>query len=95
MTARYQSDAGNNFFNYNNSQYDEVFKKAIATVNEDEKAELYKQLQTIVADDAANVYIQDPASMVAVNKKITGYQFYPLYVQDMSLIHYVDAAENH
>lgn len=95
LTARYQSDAGNNFFNYNNSQYDEVFKKAIATVNEDEKAELYKQLQTIVADDAANVYIQDPASMVAVNKKITGYQFYPLYVQDMSLIHYVDAAENH
>ena len=37
-----------------------------------------------MAEDAVNVYIQDLPEFVALNKKYTGYEFYPLYVQDIA-----------
>lgn len=88
VLLRYNSDSGKNFVNYSNAAFDDTYQKAIKTISDDEKVTYYKQLQTILADDAASVYIQDPASLVAVNKKIGGYKFYPLFVQDMSCIYY-------
>ena len=41
-------------------------------------------METILADDAANVYIQDMASEVALRKSYSGFEFYPLYVLDMA-----------
>jgi fatty acid-binding protein DegV len=43
-----------------------------------------EQFYEILAEDAANVYIQDLPEFVALNKKYTGYEFYPLYVQDIA-----------
>ena len=40
--------------------------------------------------DAANVYIQDLPEFVALNKKYTGYVFYPLYAQDIAKIRLAD-----
>lgn len=88
VLERYNSTADNNFLNYNNSEYDELLKKAITSVNEDEKVSYYKELQKILAEDAASIYIQDPALLVAVNKKLGGYTFYPVYVLDMSKVYY-------
>ena len=45
-------------------------------------------METILADDAANVYIQDMADLVAVRDGITGPTFYPIYVLDLSTISY-------
>lgn len=39
---------------------------------------------------AANVYIQDLPYLVALNKKYAGYEFYPLYVQDVSKLYIVE-----
>ena len=85
---RYQSSAGNNFMNYNSPAFDEIFTKAVNTVNEEEKVAYYKELQQILAEDAASIYIQDPALLVAVNKELEGYTFYPVYVIDMSTVRY-------
>ena len=90
VLERYQSSAGNNFLNYKNDKFDELFTKAITTVNEDEKISYYKELQTILTEDAASVYIQDPALLVAVDKDLGGYTFYPVYVLDMSKVYYVE-----
>ena len=49
-----------------------------------------KECEKILTEDAANVYIQDMASLVALNKKFAGYEFYPLYVQDMAKIYRVE-----
>lgn len=87
MLARYRSDAHNNFVNYKNEQFDDLFAKAIATTKEEEKVEYYHMLQSLLTEDAASVYLQDPASLVAVSKRIGGYTFYPVYVQDMSCIY--------
>lgn len=84
----YPSDADRNFLNYDNSEFDLLYKQAKATTNEEEKVQLYKKLQGIVTEDAASVFIQSPALLVAVNKKLAGYTFYPVYVQDMSTVYF-------
>ena len=84
----YPSDSSKNFINYSNKEFDEMFAKAKASVDENEKAELYKKCEKILTDDAASAYIQSPAQLVAVNPKLTGYNFYPIYVQDMSTVRF-------
>ena len=49
-----------------------------------------KTPERILSEDAANVYIQDLAQLVAVNKKYTGYEFYPIYVCDIAKIKLVE-----
>ena len=33
------------------------------------------------------MYLQDPATMVAVSKHIGGYEVFPVYVQDLSTVY--------
>ena len=42
----------------------------------------------MLTEQAANVYLQDLADFVAVNKNLTGYEFYPLYVMDLANVAY-------
>lgn len=88
IMSRYRSDASKNMFNYKSENYDSVIDQAIAETDETKKIELYKEAQKILAEDAAAVYIQDPALLVAINKNLGGYTFYPLYVQDMSVVYF-------
>ena len=90
MLERFTSDSSKNFTNYSNKEYDEVYAKAVASTDEDEQTKDYKECEKILTEDAANVYIQDMASFVALNKKFDGYEFYPLYVQDMAKIYRVE-----
>ena len=53
-----------------------------------EQTKYYKQCLQILSDTAANVYTQDLADFVAINPKLEGFKFYPLYVMDMSLLSY-------
>ena len=58
-------------------------------VDDAEKTAKYKEAQMILAQDAAAVYIEDPANLVAVNKKFAGYTFYPTSAEDMSLLYQI------
>lgn len=84
VLKRYSSQAANNFVNYRSERFDELFAKALASTVESEKAAYYKQIQTLLTEDAASVYLQDAAKLVAVNKKFTNFLFYPVYVLDMA-----------
>ena len=88
LLGRYLSTDPKNFVNYKNLQYDSVLNKAINETNDVKKVEYYKQLQTILNKDATSVYIQDQLKTVVLKKGLEGYKFYPLYVQDLSLIYY-------
>lgn len=90
LLSRFESTASNNFVNYNNPAYDEAYRKAITAVDDEEKTAAYKECQRILSEDAANVYIQDLAEFVAINKNYAGYEFYPLYVQDLSKLYVVE-----
>ena len=74
--------------NFNNADYDALYEQAIATVDFDEKFELYSQMQAILADQAASVFIEDPADFVALSKKFTGYKSYPEFAIDFSQVQY-------
>jgi len=86
VLKRYTSTASNNFVNYENPEFDDLFTKAIASTVESEKVTLYKEIQQLLTKDAASVYLQDGAKLVAVNKKFTNFLFYPVYVLDLAAI---------
>lgn len=90
VLQRYASDASNNFINFSNADYDRILKEAQKSTDEGEKASFYKELQKILTEEAASVYLQDPALLVAVNPKLEGYQFYPIFVQDMASLYYTE-----
>ena len=56
----------------------------MAATEDAEKTKYYKECETILSQECASVYIQDLAEFVAVRKNFSGYEFYPLYVQDFS-----------
>ncbi len=89
LLNRWMSDNGSNMINYNNPEYDDVMAQANACTNEEEQTQLYKQAAKILSDTAANVYIQDLADFVLLKNGLDGYSFYPLYVMDLSTVHYV------
>jgi len=86
LLERFGSSVGNNFTNYNNPEYDEILAKAISSVDDGEQTEYYRQLERILTETAANVYIQDMADLVAVRSGLEGLTFYPLYVLDVSTL---------
>ena len=90
LLGRFVSAADNNFTNYKNADYDAAFAKAEAETNDDKKTADFKECETILSTDAANVYIQDLPEFVALNKKYTGYVFYPLYAQDIAKLRLAD-----
>lgn len=85
---KYVSTSSNNFMNYSNPEFDSTFDAAMATIDDAEKVQLYKELQQMLADDAVNVYIEDPADFVAVNSALDGYVSYPIAAQDLSTVYY-------
>ena len=90
MLERFTSTAGDNFINFSSTEYDETFKKAVSSTDDAEQTELYKRLETILAEDAANLYIQDLCDLVAMKKGMGGYEFYPIYVMDMSKVYFTN-----
>ncbi len=88
ILKRYNSTASNNFINYKNDAFDKAFSSGINSISTDEKVKYYHECQKLLTEDAASVFIQDPAKLTAVKKGLTGYTPYPVYVLDMAKIHY-------
>ena len=87
MLERFTSDYGKNFINYNNPAYDALFQQAINAQDEATQTDLYKQMEAMLADTAANVYIQDLCDLVAMRQDLGGLKFYPIYVLDQSTVY--------
>ena len=90
MLERFVSDNGRNMTNFHSPRYDEVFALAQAATDEAEQVRLYRELQEILAVEAASVFLQDFANIVAVNGRLGGFTFYPIYVLDIAPIHFVE-----
>lgn len=88
LLERFTSTHGDNFINYQNAEYDQLFQQALNTYDDTQQVALYKQIERNLTENAANVYIQDLADLVAVRKGLEGVTFYPIYVLDLSGIHY-------
>lgn len=87
VISRYLTTADGNFINYSNPAVDEIITNIPLTPDADTRISLYRELLGYMTEDAASVYIQDPYNICAVNRRLTGYNIYPMYVQDMSTVH--------
>lgn len=90
MLARWETGNGKNMIGYANPEYDAAYRAAQDTVDDAGQTAYYRQCLSILSQDAANVYLQDLADFVAVAPGLMGYEFYPLYVMDMSKLYWAD-----
>lgn len=88
LLRRYGSEVKSNFIGFSNEEYDAVLEEALRTVDDTVKVKNYHRMQEILAEQAASVFIQDAAVLIALNPELGGYTFYPVYVQDMSKLYY-------
>ena len=90
LLERWTTGYGKNMINYSNAEYDELFVQAQASYDDAEQTALYKEMAKNLTVNAANVYIQDLADLVAVRSGLEGLQFYPIYVMDLATVRYID-----
>ena len=88
MLNRWMSTDASNMINYSDPTYDELMTKAMASTDDAEQTDLYKQAAARLNETAANIYIEDMADFVVMKQNIAGYQFYPLYVMDLSKVYF-------
>lgn len=88
LLGRYVSTDSSNFINYKNEKYDETYKDAVDSTDDAKKISDYKELQKILNEDSASIFIQDQEKVVVVKKGLAGYKFYPTYVQDLAALYY-------
>jgi peptide/nickel transport system substrate-binding protein len=88
MLERYTSESSKNFVNFSDAEYDELFTQAVTETDDDAQTAIYKQMETILSEQAASVYIEDLCDLVAVNPELGGLTFYPSYVLDLSTVYY-------
>ncbi|MCL2472284.1 MAG: ABC transporter substrate-binding protein, partial [Treponema sp.] len=85
--SRYLSGDSGNFINFQNDNYDKVYKEALSEMDDSERNTLYKQCQRIISENAASVYIQDILWFRAFTAgRFSGVVNYPLYVVDFATI---------
>ena len=87
ILIRYTDGYSKNFFHYSNEKYDELIDEA-SSVSPEESAELYKEAQKLLTEDAAAVYICDPHAIIVSKSNLKGYKFYPLTFLDLSSLYY-------
>lgn len=88
LLARFVSTSSKNMTGYHSEEFDRLYAQALVTVDDQAQTALFRQCLELLSRDAANVYTQDLADFVAVNPRLKGFTFYPMYVMDMSTLYF-------
>jgi peptide/nickel transport system substrate-binding protein len=86
ILKRYRTNDSANVGEYSNQKVDELIKQAYSTYNPEERANIYKEVQKILNEDVAAVYMFDQGYDIALSPKFTGYKNYPFAYIDISTI---------
>lgn len=85
---RYETSSSYNFINYSNPEYDKLYNSSLTEIDENKRIKIYHQLQSILSEDAASVFICDISSPKVFRKGIKGFEPYPIYIFDASTIYF-------
>lgn len=88
ILRRFASFYSKNFINFNNSKYDELINKSAMEPDPESRAEIYKDVQRILTEEAASVFIMDPINYVAVDADLKGFVYYPISFIDLRYFEY-------
>jgi peptide/nickel transport system substrate-binding protein len=61
------------YYKYNNPKIKELLDQIEATPDEAGQMELYREIATIIADDAVNVWVYAPSTLIAARQDIYGF----------------------
>ena len=87
--VRYQSEYAKNFYHLRSEAYDKLIADGIRETDPNKRADIYKQAQSYLADEAVAVYIMDPHLILASKPNLKGYVPYPAPYFDATKLYYV------
>ena len=90
LLERFGTGIPNNFTNYSDPEYDGLLAQAVSAADDAAQTELYRAMERRLTENAANVYLQDMADLVAVRSGLEGLRFYPLYVLDVATLRWAE-----
>ena len=70
VLGRFESSYARNFYNYSNSEYDQLINDSVTELDEQTRIDNYKRCQEILTEDAVGVFICDPNLVVASRKDL-------------------------
>ncbi|NMB24272.1 MAG: ABC transporter substrate-binding protein [Firmicutes bacterium] len=85
---RYTSDYPRNFFNFRSTEYDTLIEEGLRVTDLASRQAIYRRSQEILAEEAAALFIMDPNDLVAMAKGVSGWQYYPKYVDDVAHVYF-------
>ncbi len=88
ILVRYVSNYRRNFFHYESAEYDDLIARAMVESDENVRADLYKEAEMVLTEDAAAVWTCDPNLVIASRPDLKGYKAYPLSFTDLSSLYY-------
>ena len=78
-TAAFPEDGGFNSGYYSNEEVDRLLEQARTSTSQEERAELYKQVQQIVHEDAPWVFVANWKQNAVVNDRVEGLELEPSF----------------
>lgn len=88
ILRRYTSDYKKNFTNFHNDNYDRLIAEAKLSADEQTQIKNYKEAEKILQEEQAAVFIMDPDSIIAMEKGLEGFEFYPLPYLNFAKLHF-------
>ena len=86
MLNRYQSGSGRNTSNFSSQEYDELLALGLQETDPEQRVAIYRELQSILAREAVNVFIMDPNQLAVMQENLQGWNNYPVYVLDLAAL---------
>ncbi len=82
----YVSTSPENLRNYENPRYDELAALAAVESDEAKRHDYYAEMQNLLADDAASIYLLAPLSSVTMQESVNGWVVYPIDIYDLRTV---------
>lgn len=90
VLGRYESTYAKNFYKFSNSEFDALIEQARTELDETARADLYKQAQELLTEQAVAVFIMDPSRNVAMKQNLQGFKMYPVQKYDFAAMYFTE-----
>jgi len=83
LTPLFHSKSPLNFFKYENSSVDEYLAAAQTELDENKRAELYREICDMMLKDAPAAFLPTPTSYKALDERLKGYNINPINIEQL------------
>lgn len=88
VIGRYKTGDSGNLANFSNARVDELIAEGVTAKTDEERVKIYNEVQKLIMEDAAMVYIQDPDRIIAVRPELKGLNIYLTQKMNMEDVYF-------